>query len=116
MGFPINWNQQASDNLTRIARMSVRHARRSPGTRINPFGNKLAGTISFDDTLGLFDIDGRLRRNEGIEGDDQAIYWLIEEWGHELYLDPPNGVDVVTAINGPLGHMAAEFAKGIPTI
>jgi hypothetical protein len=111
MAFPGNWSQQAADNLTRLARHSVRQAVRSPGQWVNP--TPLHTGVRYNAEEGLFELgEGEVSRFR-VAGEEDAVKALRDEWGHELYQsgnEVATVVDLVDRLTGPLAAMldAAE--------
>lgn len=88
-GFPTNWTQEASNNLTAIARGAVQTASEDPGYDVNPLYGKLQSSVRYESRSGYFVITfcqpgGRLdqlRRLTSAEASDA----LKNGWGNELY-------------------------------
>lgn len=113
-GFPVNWTQEASDNLKAIARSAVGTALTDPGDDINPLYGKLQSAVRFEPQTGYFVITyctpGGTLRPLHRRSRDEAWQALREGWGHELYggfaLKNPYTI-VRDDILGALGSMAA---------
>lgn len=52
-GFPLNWTQEAADNLKAIARSAVETALTDPGDDINPLSGKLQSAVRIRATDGV---------------------------------------------------------------
>jgi hypothetical protein len=114
-GFPSNWTQEASNNLTAIARDAVRTAREEPGEDVNPLHGTLQSAVRYEGQLGHYVITccqpgGRLdqiRRLTSPEASDA----LKNGWGNELYggFAQANSFEIVRdRILGPPGTLASE--------
>ena len=53
-GFPSNWTQEASNNLTAIARDAVRTAQEEPGYDVNPLAGTLQSTVRYERQAGHY--------------------------------------------------------------
>lgn len=114
-GFPSNWTQEASNNLTAIARDAVQAAREDPGYDVNPLYGKLQSAVRYENQSDHYVITfcqpgGRLdeiRRLTSAEASDT----LNNGWGHEMYggFALANSYEIVRdEILGALGSMASD--------
>lgn len=114
-GFPSNWTQEASNNLTAIARSAVQAASEDPGYDVNPLHGKLQSAVRYEHQTGHYIITfcqpgGRLDQLRRLTS-AEAIDALKNGWGNELY----GGFALTSAYEivrdemlGVLGSMAAE--------
>lgn len=109
-GFPANWSQEASNNLTKIARSTVRTAMNHPGEAFNPFSGMRA-EVSYNDSAEDFEIDNHPSHSFGtlrMRGIEDTTETLATAWSEEIYrglADDPYDI-VQNEILGPLGSMS----------